>query len=81
MIKIKSLTLLREHKDMSQVELAEYLGISVQRYHQYEKGRRAMPVEIAKKAADYFNVTLEDIFFGDDLNAMLNKGKEKQKSA
>lgn len=78
---MEALKLLRENKNMTQVDLAEVLNISPQRYHQYEKGRRTMPVEIAKKAADYFGVTLEDVFFGDNLNAMLDKDNSNQKSA
>lgn len=80
MIKIKSLKLLRENKGKSQVDIAEILRISPQRYHQYEKDRRSLPVDIAKKAADYFGVTLEDVFFGKDLNTMLNNEDSNQKS-
>lgn len=70
---MKTLKLLRKQEDKTQVEMAEILEISPQRYNMYENDRRKLPVKIAKKAADYFGVTLEDIFFGTNLNNMFNK--------
>lgn len=61
---MNTLRLLRERENLSQVEIAEKLNISPQRYYLYEKGKRKLPVKIAKKIADYYGVTLEDIFFG-----------------
>ncbi|PHS36634.1 MAG: transcriptional regulator [Alkaliphilus sp.] len=64
---------MRENNKISQSEMARILGISPQRYHQYEKNKRSMPVEIAKKISDHFGITIEEIFFDDCFNAMLNK--------
>ena len=61
---MNTLKILRERENLSQVEIAEKLNISPQRYYLYEKGKRKLPVMIAKKIADYYGVTLEDIFFG-----------------
>lgn len=78
---MKVLELLREKRNISQVKMANILGISPQRYHQYEKGKRTMPIDIAKKIADYFGITLEEIFFSNDLNVVLNNNDPNQKPA
>lgn len=62
---LNTLKILRERENLTQVEIAEKLNISPQRYYLYEKGKRRLPVKLAKKLADYYGVTLEEIFFGD----------------
>ncbi|MGV8168156.1 MAG: helix-turn-helix transcriptional regulator [Alkaliphilus sp.] len=70
---MKSLVYIRESNNISQSEMARVLGISPQRYHQYEKNKRSMPIEIAKKISDHFGITIEEIFFNDSFNTMLNR--------
>jgi len=72
---VNRLKRLRESKGLNQVEIADILGISPQRYNMYERGKRSMPVEIAKDVADYFGVTLEEIFFDNELNVALSDDK------
>lgn len=42
---IKRIKDLREDKDKTQKEIAEYLGITQQQYSLYEKGNRTIPVD------------------------------------
>ena len=63
---MEELVRLRESKRLSQVEVAKILDISPQRYNMYENGKRKMPIEIAKKFAEYFKVSLDAIFSGQD---------------
>lgn len=57
-----SLKNIREKNKLTQTEFAKRIGISVQRYNSYEKGRRNIPLEIAKKIAIEFNASLDEIF-------------------
>ncbi len=61
-----SLKNIREKNKLTQTEFAKRIGISVQRYNSYEKGRRNIPLEIAKKIALEFNASLDEIFL--DIN-------------
>lgn len=50
---------LREDKDLTQTDIAEYLHISQRAYSHYEDGRRAIPVEILSKLADYHHTSID----------------------
>ena len=58
---IKRMRDLREDNDMTQTEVAEYLGTSQTMYARYERGANELPVhhlirlcELYKVSADYF---------------------------
>lgn len=48
---------LRDCKNITQKEIADYLGIKQQQYARYEKGINVMPVTYLKKICKYLNVT------------------------
>lgn len=48
---------LRDCKNITQKEIANYLGIKQQQYARYEKGINIMPVTYLKKICKYLNVT------------------------
>ncbi|ETT58206.1 helix-turn-helix domain-containing protein [Paenibacillus sp. FSL H8-0457] len=50
---------LRKLKDLSGVDVAEYLGITPQYLYNLEKGTRSLSTEIASKLAEYFNVSVD----------------------
>lgn len=50
---------LRKHKGVSQAEIANYIGLTVGAYQNYENGRREANYETLAKFADYFNVSLD----------------------
>lgn len=52
---------LREDSDMTQQEIAEYLGTSAQHYGKYELGNAEIPFERAIALAKYYNVSLDYI--------------------
>ena len=52
---------LREDSDMTQQEIAEYLGTSSQHYGKYELGHAEIPFERAIALAKYYNVSLDYI--------------------
>ncbi len=51
---------LRESKGYTESELAAILNVSQQSIHSVEGGKEDVPIELAVKAADFFNISLED---------------------
>ena len=47
---------LREDSDLTQQEIAEYLLCDQSLYSKYERGERALPLELAVKLAQYYKV-------------------------
>lgn len=56
----------RKQARYSQEAVASYLGISRPTYAKMENNPGIVTVEDAKKLADLFEVTVADIFFGDN---------------
>ncbi|MCK8825364.1 helix-turn-helix transcriptional regulator [Fuchsiella alkaliacetigena] len=54
---------LRENKDLTQEQLAEKLDISASAIGMYEIGKRFPKLQTAKKIADFFGVSIEEVFF------------------
>lgn len=50
---------LREDKDLSQKDLAEYLQVHQTTYSDYELGKLNVPVSVLHKLADYYNVSID----------------------
>lgn len=52
---------LREDCDLTQLQLAEALGITQRVVSYYEKNQREIPINVLVKYANYFDVTLDYI--------------------
>ena len=65
---------LREDNDLTQKELSDYLHISQVAYSYYEIGKRSIPIELLIRLADYYNVSLDYIFYRTN-NKFVNKNK------
>ena len=50
---------LREDKDMTQQQMADYLHCSQRYYSNYETGTRYIPTETLVKIADFHNVSVD----------------------
>lgn len=50
---------LREDHDLSQMQIANYLGIQQTVYSRYERGFQTIPLEHLIRLADYYNVSLD----------------------
>lgn len=59
---MNKLKIIRQNLNLSKTEIAKVLGISVQRYSQYEKNSRKFPVDLAFSLCDKYDLKLEDIF-------------------
>lgn len=63
----------RAIKGLTQNDLAEDLNVTSGAVGMWETGKRVPNLEMAKVIADYFNVTIEEIFFADENNETLAK--------
>lgn len=52
---------LREDKDLTQKEIAEYLHIKQNTYSQYENGQRQIPLEMLISLAKYYGTSTDYI--------------------
>ena len=50
---------LREDKDKTQRDIAQLLNMQLTVYQRYERGERELPLWVAIKLADYYNVSLD----------------------
>lgn len=50
---------LKEDSDLTQKQVAEIIGVSVNHYGKYERGETDIPFEKAVKLAEYYNVSLD----------------------
>lgn len=50
---------LREDHDESQEKIAKLLDITQPQYYLYESGKREIPMHLAVKIADHYNVSLD----------------------
>lgn len=50
---------LREDADLTQKQIAELLMCDQSLYSKYERGERALPLELAVQLADFYRVSLD----------------------
>lgn len=55
------LKILREEKQLNQMDIANFLNISVPAYSYYENEKRDIPTEILKKLSNFYDVTTDYI--------------------
>lgn len=55
-VRIKNL---REDRDITQKEIAEYLNIAQRTYSHYEKGTRNIPIQCIVKLAKFYNTSTD----------------------
>lgn len=52
---------IREDRDLTQKQIAEYLNVRQNTYSQYENGQRQLPIDALIKLAHYFNTSTDYI--------------------
>ncbi len=62
---------LREDNDVKQKTIAEYLGVSLQTYSNYENGHRDIPIWVVAKLAQFYKVST-DYLLGTDTSYLGN---------
>ncbi len=51
----------RVRNRISQISIAQYLGIAKNTYYQYENGIRKIPLEIVCELANYYDVSVDEL--------------------
>ncbi len=74
----KRIKLLRTEKEVTQKELADFLGLTPKMISFYEKGERFPPHDIISKLSDYFNVTTEYLLCKTDKKNTLDETEEEK---
>ena len=69
----KKIKELREIKQITQEELAKYLGVAPQTVYKYEKEINEPDLKTTSKIAEYFNVTTDYLLGRTDSTDMLNE--------
>jgi transcriptional regulator with XRE-family HTH domain len=69
---------LRKEHDITQVQLAEALGVSQQTVQAYEVGRRRIPVSALPKVAKLLAVPMEELFGEPERRARGKRGPVSQ---
>ncbi|WP_300382391.1 helix-turn-helix domain-containing protein [Clostridium sp.] len=65
-----SLRQLRIGRDIKQVDLAKTLDITNDYLSSIERGAKTPSFKLAKKIADYFDTTVDEIFFNNQSNEL-----------
>lgn len=52
---------LREYKDLSQIKLADYLGITQQTYSLWEKGKKIIPLKHLNNLSNFYEISMDYI--------------------
>lgn len=69
----KKIKELREIKQITQEELAKYLGVAPQTVYKYEKEINEPDLKTTSKIAEYFNVTTDYLLGRTDIPDILNE--------
>ena len=69
---------LREDMDLTQQNLADYLGCNQTTYSRYETGETNVPVDILKKLAIFYNVSIDYITGLTNVKKPYKRSEEKE---
>ena len=69
---------IREDRDITQKEIADYLHIKQNTYSQYESGKRQLPIEALIALADYYHVTTDNLLGVSDIPNPYRDNRKKQ---
>ena len=64
----RTLKELRESRQLKQKDISKIIGVSTSYYGMIEQGARTPTLDVAKKVAEFFGTTIEQLFFNDSNN-------------
>lgn len=67
---------LREDKDMTQQEIADYLHINQRTYSRYENDQRMIPYEVLSTLADLYGTSVDYLIGRTDIKKAYPKSKK-----
>ena len=62
---------LREDNDLTQQQLADYLGVAQNTYSQYETGKIAYTAQVLVKLADFYGVSVDYLLYPEQPDARI----------
>ncbi|UYO62828.1 helix-turn-helix domain-containing protein [Acetobacterium wieringae] len=68
---MNAIEFLRNEKKITQEKMANDLRVTQSAVAQWESGKRVPPLKKAKEIADYFNTTIDVVFFEGEYNTKL----------
>ena len=68
---------IREDRDITQKEIAEYLHVRQNTYSQYESGKRQLPIEVLIALAEFYGVTTDYLLGLSDVPNPYQMGRRK----
>lgn len=78
MVYYKRIRNLREDRDLTQRELAEYLNVSQKSYSRYERGERTIDPEILGRIATFYDTTVDYLIERTDDSTNYTKNENKR---
>lgn len=70
---------LREDNNLTQAQMANYLGMSLANYGKKENNQIRFSINEAKRLSDFFGLSIEQIFFDDKFSKFENGFSKKSK--
>lgn len=70
---------IREDRDLTQLEVAEFLHVKQNTYSQYESGKRQLPIEVLIALAEYYRVTTDYLLGLSDIPNPYSSNRKKQR--
>ena len=70
---------LREDNNLTQAQMANYLGMSLANYGKKENNQIRFSINEAKRLSDFFGLSIEQIFFDDNFSKFENGFSKKSK--
>ncbi len=72
------LKMLRAREGLNQADMAKMLGVSLPSYANKENGKAEWKVREARKISDFFDVSVEDLFFSPDVTSRVTIEEEEK---
>lgn len=69
---------IREDRDLTQQEVADFLHVRQNTYSQYESGKRQLPIELLIALAGYYQVTTDYLLGLSDIPDPYGNHRKKQ---
>lgn len=79
-MKLERLRNLREDRDLTQTQIAQYLHMTQRTYAHYENGDRNIPLDTLGQLADFYNTSIDYLVGRTDIVQPYPTSKKPQKN-
>lgn len=74
---VNNLKVFRKERGLTQMKLSQILGITNDYLSSIERGKVTPGFKLAKRISDYFETTIDEIFFNNNSNKIFDNGLNK----